>query len=39
MDGLKVLPFEQLNTELFYPERKENCDTTKFVEKLAVEVV
>ena len=39
MDGSKVLPFDQLNAELFYSERQENKDTTRFVEKFVVEVV
>ena len=38
MDGSKVLPFDQLNAELFYSERQEKKDTTRFVEKLVVEV-
>ena len=31
LDGSKVLPFDQLNAELFYPTRKENIDTNKFI--------
>ena len=38
MDGHKVLPFDTLNVELFYPQREENKDTTKLVHDMAVEV-
>ena len=38
LDGSKVLPFDQLNAELFYPNRKENTETTGMVELMAVEV-
>jgi hypothetical protein len=38
MDGHKVLPFDTLNAELFYPQREENKDTTKLVHDMAVEV-
>jgi hypothetical protein len=38
VDGSKVLPFDQLNAELFYPDRKENKATTETVTKMAVEL-
>lgn len=38
MDGSKVLPFDQLNAELFYPDRKENIETTDTVLSMAVEM-
>ena len=38
VDGSKVLPYDQLNAELFYPEREENKATTTLVEKMAVEL-
>src|SRR6056300_1299243 len=38
LDGSKVLPFDQLNAELFYPDRKENKETTGMVELMAIEV-
>ena len=28
-DGSKVLPIDQLNAELFYPQRLENVETTE----------
>lgn len=34
----KMLPFDQLRAELFYPQSKTNQDTTEMVEALAVEV-
>ena len=38
IDGSKVLPFDTLNAELFYPDRKENKATTSTVTKMAVEL-
>ena len=38
LDGSKVLPYDVLNAELFYPTREENIATTEFVTQLAVEV-
>ena len=39
VDGrAKVLPYDRVNAELFYPSRKENKDTTPLVVKMAVEV-
>ena len=38
IDGSKVLPFDILNAELFYPEREENKQTDDLVKKMAVEV-
>jgi len=38
VDGSKVLPYDQLNAELFYPDREENKATTTLVEKMAVEL-
>ena len=38
MDGSKVLPYDNLKAELFYPKRDENIATTETVHKLAVEV-
>jgi hypothetical protein len=34
----KVVPFDKVNCELFYPDREENKDTTCLVTKMAVEV-
>ena len=36
LDGSKVLPFDLLNDELFYPKRDKNNSTTELVEKMAV---
>ena len=36
LDGSKVLPFDILNAELFYPDRKENKATTELVKKMAL---
>ena len=33
-----MLPYDQVNAELFYPSRKENKDTNSLVVKMAVEV-
>ena len=38
LDGSKVLPFDQLNAELFYLTRKENIDTNEIVKVMACEV-
>ena len=38
LDGSKVLPFDQLNAELFYPDRDENKDTTDTATGMAVEL-
>ena len=38
IDGSKVLPFDRLKAELFYPEREENIATTNTVPKMAVEI-
>ena len=38
LDGSKVLPFDQLNAELFYPTRKESIDTNEIVKVMASEV-
>ena len=38
IDGSKVLPYDQLNTELFYPVKEVNKATTKTVEIMAVEI-
>ena len=38
IDGYKVLPYDQLNAELFYPIKKANKETTKTVEVMAVEI-
>ena len=34
----KVLPIDQLNAELFYPQRPENVETTETVQLMACEV-
>ena len=38
MDGSKLLPFDKLKAELFYPLRVENQDTSPHVIKMAVEL-
>ena len=38
IDGSKALPMDQLNAELFYPQRKENVETNKIVQLMACEV-
>ena len=38
MDGSKVLPFDKLKAELFYPSRVENHYTSPHVIKMAVEL-
>jgi hypothetical protein len=38
IDGSKVLPYDQLNAELFYPQCKENAETTDTVILMASEV-
>lgn len=38
LDGSKVLPFDQLNAEMFYPQRPENQQTTDLVKEMASEV-
>ena len=38
LDGSKVLPFDRLNAELFYPTRNENIDTNEIVKVVACEV-
>lgn len=38
LDGSKVLPFDQLNAEMFYPQRPENLQTTDLVKEMASEV-
>ena len=32
VDGSKIISFDVLNAELFYPQRQENKDTTEWVE-------
>jgi hypothetical protein len=39
LDGSKVLPFDLLNAEIFYPERQENKDSTPTVIEMAQTVV
>ena len=38
VDGLKVLPFDQLKAEIFYPTCRENTKTTELVKLMASEV-
>jgi hypothetical protein len=38
VDGSKVLPFDRLNAELFYPTREENIATNEMVKVMACEV-
>jgi hypothetical protein len=38
VDGSKVLPFDKLNAEIFYPTRRENTKTTEMVNLMASEV-
>lgn len=38
IDGSKVLPYDQLNAEMFYPVRPENQQTSDLVKKMAIEV-
>lgn len=38
VDGSKVLPFDRLKAELYYPKREENVATTETVHEMAVEV-
>jgi len=38
VDGSKVLPFDTLSAELFYPDRKENKATTKIAKKMIAEL-
>ena len=38
MDGSKVLPFDKLKAELFYPSHLENQDTSTHVINIAVEL-
>ena len=38
VDGSRVLPYDQLNTEMFYPVRPENQHTTHLVKEMACEV-
>ena len=38
VDGSKVLPFDRLNAELFYPTREENVATNEMVKVMACEV-
>ncbi len=38
LDGSKVLPFDLLNAEMFYPERQENKDSTPTVIEMAQDV-
>ena len=38
VDGSKVLPFDKLNAEIFYPTRRENTETTEIVKLMASEV-
>ena len=33
VDGSKIISFDVLNAELFYPQRQENKDTTEWVKK------
>ena len=35
IDGSKVLPYNQMNAEMFYPSCQENVDTTPIVEDMA----
>ncbi len=39
VDGSKVLPYDQMNAEMFYPSRQENKDTTAIVEDMAANEV
>ena len=39
IDGSKVLPYDQMNAEMFYPLRQENVDTTAIVEDMAANEV
>jgi len=39
IDGSKVLPYDQMNAEMFYPSRQENKDTTAIVEDMAANEV
>ena len=36
IDGSKVLPYDQINAEMFYPTRQENKDTAAMVEDVAM---
>ena len=36
IDGSKVLPYDQINAEMFYPTRQENKDTAAMVEDMAM---
>jgi len=38
VDGSKVLPFDQLNAEIFYTTHRENIKTTEIVKLMASEV-
>ena len=38
MDGSKVLPYDKLNAELFYPAREENVETIPLAKKMVVEL-
>ena len=38
LDDSKVLPFNKLHTELFYPDINENTQTTELVNEIAVKV-
>ena len=38
IDGYKVLPYDKLNAEMFYPSRPENIQTTELVKEMACEV-
>lgn len=38
IDGSKVLPYDQLNVELFYPIKIANKEATKTVEVMAIEI-
>ena len=38
MDGSRVLPFDKLKAELFYPERTENIATEALATNMAVDM-
>ena len=38
VDGSRVLPYDQLNAEMFYPVRPENQQTTHLLKEMACEV-
>ena len=38
MEGSRLLPFDKLKTELFYPERTDNITNTALATNMAVEM-